>query len=450
MTITTKNPWNFDSIYKTACHYASGSYHSSLHWVTTHCSQAYSKLPPLRPLATRYASISFHTGKGLLWRYKVVVISGCSLIGVALLIRNYMRKNSFRKAAVREVKKPAVRESKKKPDIEVEKKPEEKTEDRLVVKMEPTLWTKLSIEIPKQQHVPPPPNVSLTFCIDLSGSMDVADRIGAVRKSLLYVLNDAQTVVNNRKGAKISLSLIGFSNDSTVITPITQIISTYPGYQNGVLEGITKQIGNFKVGGGTDILRGLEQATEEVERAASTNKQGSHTLILLTDGEDNRINEAKLLNIQDKLASIPAKLFAIGIGSAHNRSILEKIAVSRNGNLKGTYTDTTLGIDTIESAISKIYSQAIASFHDLELSVSGLPPDAWSIIDTRHARGQSTWNLGSLSEEQTLEKVVEVHLDRLAASLDLSKVVFTLTFVDSNGKRGQLAFPWNPKITNGH
>jgi Mg-chelatase subunit ChlD len=443
MPVITQNSWNFDSIYKTACHYTSAGYRNSVNWITTHSSQAYSKLPPLRPLATKYASISFNTTKGFLWRYKEVIIGGCSAIGVALLILSYMRKNSSRRPPVREVKKSEVR-----PADEVKKKPEEINDDRLVVKMQPILQTKLSIEIPKQKHAAPPPNVSLTFCIDVSSSMNVVDRIGAVRKALLYVLNDAQAVVNQRKGANISLALIGFNENSNVITPITQLIFTYPGYQNGVLEELTKKINTFEVGGSTDILQGLERATQEVEQAARTNRQCSHTLILLSDGEDNSINESKLLTIQDKLASIPAKLFTIGIGQWHTKAVLQKIASSRNGNLKGTYIDTTLGLDTIESAISKIYNQAIASFHDLELSASGLPPDAWSIIETRHARGQSNWNLGSLSEGQTLQKVVEIHLERLAASLDLSKVVFTLTFVDSSGKRGLVTLPWNPKITN--
>lgn len=449
MPITTQNSWNFDSIYNTACHYASASYHHSVNWVTTHSNQAYSKLPPLRPLVARYASISFNTTKGFLWRNKEIVIGGCSVIGVALLILHYMRKNSSRRPLVREVKKPAVPEKKKaEVEVKVEKKPEEKNDDRLVVKMQPTLQTKLSIEIPKQQHTPPPPNVSLTFCIDVSSSMNVVERIGAVRKALLYVLNDAQAVVNNRRGANISLALIGFNERSEVITPITQLISTYAGFENGVLEGIKNQINTFQVGGTTDILKGLGQATQEVEQVALTNKQGSHTLILLTDGEDNDINQCKLSTLQDKLASIPAKLFAIGIGKSHTKSVLERIAVSQNGNLKGIYIDTTLGFDTIESAISKIYNQAIASFHDLELSASGLPADAWSVIGTHHARGQSKWNLGSLSEGQTLHKVVEIHLDRLTASLDLSKVVFKLTFADSNGVRGQHTLPWNPKIAN--
>ncbi len=448
MPITTQNSWNFDSIYNIACQYASAGYHNSINLVTTHSNQAYSKLPPLRPLVARYASISFNTTKGFLWRNKEIVIGGCSVIGVALLILHYRRKNSSRRPLVREVKKAVVQEKKKaEVEVKVEKKPEEKNDDRLVVKMQPVLQTKLSIEIPKQRHAPPPPNVSLTFCIDVSSSMNVVDRIGAVRKGLLNVLNDAQAVVNNRRGANISLALIGFNERSEVITPITQL-TPYKGSGNDVLGNIIGQINTFQVGGTTDILKGLEQATQEVEQVAHTNRRGSHTLILLTDGEDNSINQCKLSTLQDKLASIPAKLFAIGIGKSHNKSVLQQIAVSQNGNLKGTYIDTTLGLDTIESAISKIYNQAIASFHDLELSASGLPADAWSVIGIHLARGQSKWNLGSLSEGQTLQKVVEIHLDRLTASLDLSKVVFTLTFADSNGVRGQHTLPWNPKIAN--
>ena len=68
-------------------------------------------------------------------------------------------------------------------------------------------------------------------------------------------------------------------------------------------------------GGGTNILNGLTCATQELANAASIG--ASHSVILLSDGEDNETNDRTIIPIHAAIAQASAKLFAVGIGEAH-------------------------------------------------------------------------------------------------------------------------------------
>jgi len=410
MPTTTQNSLNMDALYS----YASAGFNHCKSWVVAQTHQAYSKVPPLAPLARRYTSLSFQAGKAFLWSHKEWAVSG-SVVGIALLVIYYVRKNL--------------------PQLPL-------------VKMESTLdFARVSIEIPKEQHASP--NVTLTFCVDTSSSMEADERIGAVKRALNNVLKNAQDVINHCKGAQISLAIIGFNSDPWIIAPKTQLTRTAQNGENKAIQSLRAQIDTFRVSGSTNILNGLERATEELQAMARANRQSSHTLILLTDGEDSSMSAKKLATIQAKLAAASAQLFAIGIGAGHSKDVLQQIVASEKKAFRGRYIDTTAGQDTIESAISKIYNQALSSFQELELTAPGLAPDSWSVIHTPGVidKGQLKCNLGPLSEGKILQRFIQIHGDRLKAPLELSTVVFTLTFIDPKGRRGKLSLPWNPDTT---
>ncbi len=375
-------------------------------WATSYYSHVYSKLPAVSAFIKRNAFHALNAGRGFVWSHKELIAGGV-IIGVALWAIHYYWKN--------------------RPQYPV-------------VEMKSTLdVAALRIEIPKKYHAPP--NVTLTFCIDKSTSMDTEKRMGAVKRALKTVLEDAQGVVNKSKEAQIAVAIIGFNSTSEVITPTTSLIAIAPGVANAA-QDVEKQIGKLNCDGGTDILQGLDAATTELENMAKVNTQSSHTVVLLTDGEDNSLDTQKLSAIHARLASTQAQLFAIGIGPSHRKETLVKIAATN----RGTYIDTTAGEDTIESAISKIYHQAIASFQEFELTTQQLAPGTWSVINTPTGNGQAK-NLGSISEGESLVKGIKIHGDKLVAPLDLSKVVFSLTFTDPKGKKGKLSLPWNPNTT---
>lgn len=290
----------------------------------------------------------------------------------------------------------------------------------------------LSIQVPKEKHNPP--NVTLTFCIDMSGSMNNDERGGAVKKALNGVLKNAQKIVCDLPGTHIAIAITGFKENATLITPITKLTS-----DEKKSSAIQSQISSLNFNGSTNILNGLELAVQEVEKASNANRLTNHFLLLLSDGEDEE-QMKRLPSLQQRLKTISAKLFAIGIGKEHNKKTLKAIAS------KGTYIDTAAGQHTIESAVAEIYKQAISSFSSFQLTTEQLKPEEWIVLKTDHVKGQKqlTYDLGSLSEGKTFTKIIKICDDKLDAPLDLSFVKFKLTFVDPKGKKGEMELPWNP------
>ena len=291
----------------------------------------------------------------------------------------------------------------------------------------------LTIKIPKEKYTPP--NVTLTFCVDMSSSMEPAERAGEVKKALKTLIDNAQRVVSRPEEAKISLAITGFTDTSKLITPPTPLTST-----NGKSEEVKNQVEALRTSGSTSILNGLTGAVEELKKLAKANPQASHYVVLLTDGGDS-CDQKRLSDLQKEIASLSAKLFAIGIGREHSKETLRQIANCQDG----TYIDTTTGNDTIANTIAAIYNQAISSFQELELS-SSLAAGTWTVNGKFSVaeKEQSKFSLGTLEEGQTLKRHIVIHGNKLKNFLDLSKVFFNLTFKDPKGRKGQLQLDWNP------
>lgn len=372
-----------------------------------------SELGGLNPFANGNILDVWNSGKDFLWKNRVWVVGG-SVIALALWALYYLWKH--------------------------QPKP-------LQVKMETTLnFATLSIAIPKEK--PLPPNVTLTFCVDTSGSMQGV-REDAVKKAVKNVLESAQKMVDKTKDANVTISIIGFDDTPKVITSGVKLLPASQGHDdNTPVEKVKQQLASINSTGGTKILDALEKATEELEKMATMDQNASHTLIFLSDGGDI-LQKERVSSLHARLASKNVNLFAIGIGTGHSEQTLREIAPNNKIGFKGTYIDTTLGLDTIESAISKIYKQAMATYQNLELTSPQLGYGSWSVnnMPTIMEEGQAKCKLGSLSEEDTFLKVIKIHGDKLPASLDLSKVFFKLTYLDSKGNKGNFLLPWDPTTT---
>lgn len=358
-------------------------------------SWARKQLPIIAAVAQRHISYAFNTGKSFVLTNRAYLIAaGCAAF--ALLIFDYIRKRI-----------PQY------PDVQ----------------MESSLnLARLQIKIPKAKRAAP--NVSLTFCIDVSQSMDPDERIGAVKRALTRVLESAKKVVGQQKGAKINFAVCIFNDKASTTTPVTSISSS---------TNVQQQVDGLKCNGSTSIIAGLTQAAELLKQQAKTNGQAAHTVVLLSDGEDS-IDQSKLTPIQKIFSSHSARLFAIGIGAAHKKATLQSIAA------KGTYIDTTAG-QTIEGAIAAIYEQAIATFQELKLSTTGLAAGSWSAGRVRSValkEGGSYCDLGSLSEEQSQDLTVGIDVNAVKETFDLSTLSFSLTFRDPQGRQGRIHLPWNP------
>lgn len=389
--------------------YAPSVYDKGIIWIKDAYHYLYPKFLYISNLAMKYIVAGLNTGVTFLSSNKTFVIGGV-VIGTALfIIYNYWKNRP---------KLP-------------------------IVTMESTAnLARLSLHALNEKHVPV--NATLTFCVDLSDSMKIKGRNEAVKRAINDVLNNAQKTVNNPSSeVNIEMAIVGFNDNSKVIAEPFKLLRTQRNEENRVVEEVKKKIKNLVFSGSTEIIAGLTEASSQLESMAKGNKSGSHTLVLLTDGEQT-LKKKELLSIQSRLASNKVMLFAIGIGK-HDRGTLQKITSSTKDGFRGIYIDTTEK-ETIESAVSKAYSQTISSFNDLVLTAPKLRPGTWSVINTPIVteKDQSQCFLGSLAEEENLVKIIKIHGDQLQAPLDLSSVTFKLSFTDPKGRPGEVLLPWNP------
>jgi Mg-chelatase subunit ChlD len=295
----------------------------------------------------------------------------------------------------------------------------------------------LEIQIGNPLQNPPPPKITLVFCIDVSGSMNTSERIGAVKIALKAVLEDAQRAVSS--GAEIRWEVITFDDRAEIIPSSTG--ASFTDLKKGEVKiwaDLQKQASNLTPGnGGTEILAGLEVAATELIK----NNRGTPTIVLLSDGDSN-MDLKQLDSIHKRLARVQAKLFAIGIGQSHNKTTLERIVNGKG--FEGRYVSTSTG-EELKQAIIRIYNQAISPFSDLTLSTNQLPLGSWDV------RGRTivtldqkeSCKLGSLPNGKTLKSFIRVLGNKLSSDFDLSTVVFNLTFTDPNGRTGTIQLYWN-------
>lgn len=364
-------------------------------------SQLYAKLPDVRALAKEYIPKAYNSAKPIVWELRHRIIGGLAIAALAWKVIHYYRN------------RPQYPIAQLKTSLNV---------------------GKISIETLKS--IVTPPNVTLTFCVDRSGSMR-GEREQAVKAGVDRVLDSAARVVDAGKGAQIELAILGFATDAGVICEPTKIQASSLGEIKGKLQG-------YCSGGGTQIITGLDRATTTLEEMARKEPGRTHTLILLSDG-DNPLRDQEIQSIHERLRRVNAQLFAIGIGVGHDKKALQKIA-PKTGRFTGTYIDTTTGEETIESAIAKIYEQALATFSELTLSTTQLEAGAWSVDGVRSIEkdGRSICPLGSFTEDEVLAKRIQIHSDRLRERLDLWGVSFDLAFKDPRGRKGTMQLHWRP------
>jgi Mg-chelatase subunit ChlD len=366
----------------------------SVRWFSARISQLYFRMKPVANASFLSIAHFFNTTTNVLWSHRKIVAGGI-ILGSALLTLFLFWKQRPQPPLVTL----------------------ESTLDR----------ARLTIRVPKLERLSP--NVTLTFCIDTSGSMN-GERLDAVKKGISQVLDKAQKVIDSIPGTKIQLAVIQFRNQAELVTPFTSLSRG----SRAALEAITTNA--LEASGSTAIICGLEKATEELEKIASQNPNTKHAVILLTDGEDNL--PRTISSLQARLANLAVQLFAVGIGAEHKRETLQTLTQ----NTSGTYIDTTKGLETIESAISSIYAQVIATFPQFTLSTRDLESGSWSVLNSPiHEKG---FILQATSEDTDLVKYIKIDSSRLSQSVDLSNVTFTLTFVDNKKRAGSMTLPWLP------
>ncbi len=169
-------------------------------------------------------------------------------------------------------------------------------------------------DIPKELRKPS----NLVFLIDISGSMEPANRLALLKKSLL-------TLTDNL-GANDTISIITFNESAK------EVLAPTSGSDKVIIKAA---INSLQAGGSTNGGAGIELAYSNAE--ANLDKDRNNRVILATDGEFNTggfQNQAQLEQLIVSKRSTGIYLTVLGFGEVNtlNDGNLEVLADKGNGN----------------------------------------------------------------------------------------------------------------------
>ncbi len=177
---------------------------------------------------------------------------------------------------------------------------------------------------------------NLVFLVDVSGSMNTADRIGLAQKSL--------KILTGNLGPRDSVSIVTYAGSTRVVLPPT-------GMEHR--ERILAAIDELTAGGSTAMASGLDLAYEQAIKGLLPGSVSR--VIVLSDGDANvgpAGHEAHLRIIGER-AKAGVTLSTIGFGMGNYKDTgMEQLANKGNGN--------NYYIDSI-SAAKKVFSEQLGS-----------------------------------------------------------------------------------------
>ncbi|AKE53011.1 vWA domain-containing protein [Kangiella geojedonensis] len=166
----------------------------------------------------------------------------------------------------------------------------------------------------EQSEELPPSN--LVFLVDVSGSMQSADKLGLVKKALKMLAK------GSRKEDKISL--VVYAGASGVVLE--------PTAANDRLK-IEQALDSLTAGGSTNGGAGIELAYKMAQKGFI--KDGINRVILATDGDFNvgTVNREQLIDMIERKRKTGISFSALGFGSGnYNEHLMEQLANKGNGN----------------------------------------------------------------------------------------------------------------------
>ncbi|NRA70926.1 MAG: VWA domain-containing protein [Gammaproteobacteria bacterium] len=159
-------------------------------------------------------------------------------------------------------------------------------------------------------------NANLVFLLDVSGSMNQADKLPLLKKSLMMLT--AQLNKNDR------VSIVVYAGAAGVVLKPT------PGNNHFT---INTALNNLRAGGSTDGSQGIELAYQLAQK--SFIKNGINRVILATDGDFNvgTTNIDSLKELIANKAKLGIGLTTLGFGQGnYNDYLMEQLANIGNGN----------------------------------------------------------------------------------------------------------------------
>lgn len=186
----------------------------------------------------------------------------------------------------------------------------------------------LLVEIkPGQNAAYGPAPLNLSIVLDKSGSMYAAEK-------LEYVVDAVQYVIDQLRPEDI-VSIVPFADKARVLIPAGQI------FDKESAKNMIRNIDQVDVGSGTEMLKGINAAINEVKKNQS--KERTNHIVLLTDGLT--LEENKCRDKCRETTEFGISFSTIGVGDDFNEKLLIDIANSCRG--KSYYIDIPRDIPNI-------------------------------------------------------------------------------------------------------
>jgi len=167
-------------------------------------------------------------------------------------------------------------------------------------------------DVPKSQL----PASNLVFLLDVSGSMNSADK--------LPLLQQALTLLTNQLDARDTISIVVYAGASGVVLP-----PTHGDHKADILMALQQ----LRAGGSTNGAAGIQLAYQMAQQNFIPN--GVNRVILATDGDFNvgLASTEELIDLIQRKRKAGIALTTLGFGSGnYNDHLLEQLADEGNGN----------------------------------------------------------------------------------------------------------------------
>ncbi|MEE8482621.1 MAG: VWA domain-containing protein [Acidiferrobacterales bacterium] len=199
------------------------------------------------------------------------------------------------------------------------------------------------------------PPANLVFLVDVSGSMQSANKLGLLKSSL--------KLLTKRLRKRDRISLVVYAGASGVVLPPTAGNNT---------AAITAALDSLSAGGSTNGAAGIRLAYATAEQAFI--KGGINRVILATDGDFNvgTVSFEALKNLVEEKRKSGITLTTLGYGSGnYNDHLMEQLADVGNGNY--AYIDTLKEANKV--LVSEMSSTLFTIAKDVKIQIE-FNPDA--------------------------------------------------------------------------
>ena len=207
-------------------------------------------------------------------------------------------------------------------------------------------------------------NMGLVFCLDASGSMGqgIGSRRETVAETMDLFFDKAGELVGDGK-ADINTGVIIFDDSAQAVNfnENNKVQLT----NNTTLQKVTVRKALYAKNGGTEMTRGLSEASGLIEEMQDENRDAAYALLYLTDGQDDsqteKVSRASLAPIHERLAQASTSLLALGMGGGHDHNVMRMITTDQRVNGSGAFSSTYFSVDDSSSTSQNNQSTTVGS-----------------------------------------------------------------------------------------